>query len=97
LIVTTYPSMEEMIERRHAIVHQADKYDTPGSGNHNVKSISVGTVNKWIEKVDVLVREVLNCIDTQLEPDCEETVVAEEAIAVAGAAVEVADNLTPKT
>lgn len=97
LIVTTYPSMEEMIERRHAIVHQADKYDTPGSGNHNVKSIAVGTVNKWIEKVDTLVKEVLNCIDTQLQSDCQDAVVAEEGNAVAVAAVETNVNLTPNT
>jgi RiboL-PSP-HEPN len=52
--------LTELMNRRHQIVHRADIDITVGQGNHRVKSISVATVNKWVESVEIFGLAVLN-------------------------------------
>ena len=46
-----YNELAEMIERRHNIVHNADKKDLDGEGQHNVKSLGLDTVKKYSDEV----------------------------------------------
>ena len=47
-----FSTLEELMSRRHQIVHRADINTTGGQGNHRVRSISVGQVEKWVESVE---------------------------------------------
>ncbi|MDF2186816.1 HEPN domain-containing protein [Paraflavitalea sp. CAU 1676] len=53
-----FPAVNEMIKRRHNIVHRADRVEVAGSGNHSITSISVQKVEKWKNTVDKLVFEI---------------------------------------
>jgi hypothetical protein len=53
-----FPILNEMIKRRHKIVHNADRDSSSGSGNHRIKSISLKQVESWRTAVDKFVREV---------------------------------------
>lgn len=55
----TFPLLEEVMKRRHLIVHRADKDDVGGRGNHRVKSLGPSTVNSWIFNVEAFVNAVL--------------------------------------
>lgn len=52
--------IEVMVQRRHHIVHQADKQDKTGQGNFKVKSISYKNVSNWIDDVDKFITEIIN-------------------------------------
>lgn len=47
-----YPLLDEMIKRRHHIVHKADKVDSPGPGKQYGKSLSAKQVRKWNDTVN---------------------------------------------
>ncbi len=49
-----YPLLDEMIKRRHQIVHKADKVDAPGPGKQYGKSLSAKQVRKWNDTVNQL-------------------------------------------
>lgn len=51
--------MELAMTRRHQIVHRADRDETPGRGNHNVRSISTKQINAWIFTVEQFTNDVL--------------------------------------
>lgn len=53
-----FPTLNEMIKRRHNIVHRADRDDTLGRGNHKIKSIGVRQVESWKKAIDNLVIEI---------------------------------------
>jgi hypothetical protein len=55
-------SLDQLIERRHSIVHQADREDSGGSGHHGTRSISKSTVLKWTEAITSLSSVVLEQI-----------------------------------
>ena len=55
-----YPVLQEMIGRRHHIVHQADRHDIHGHGHHEAKSISVSMTQRWIACVRTLVTHVFD-------------------------------------
>jgi len=44
-------NLEAMMNRRHMIVHRADRDDSGGRGNHRVKSIGPLQLKRWIESV----------------------------------------------
>lgn len=48
----TFPLLEELMRRRHQIVHRADQDDTGGQGNHRVRSIGTATVIGWVANVE---------------------------------------------
>jgi len=48
-----------MMERRHWIVHRADRNYTQGRGQHGVRSLGRGTVERWIAEVEKLGRAIL--------------------------------------
>ena len=52
--------LNEYILRRHQIVHRAERDEQGGRGNHKVKSISVASVEKWIEAVEIFGNRVLS-------------------------------------
>lgn len=54
-----FPLLNEMIKRRHSIVHQADREIITGSGNHKIKSISYKTVLSWQKNLDKFVLELV--------------------------------------
>jgi hypothetical protein len=55
----TYPLLEELMKRRHQIVHRADRDEAGGQGNHKVRSVSPATVNNWIANVEAFIAAVL--------------------------------------
>lgn len=57
-IQNLFPTLNEMIKRRHNIVHRADRDVSIGRGNHRIKSISVQKVEKWKKQIDKLVIEI---------------------------------------
>ena len=59
-ITATFPNLNEMIKRRHNIVHQADRDLTPGRGHHAIKSISLKQVDIWKTALDNFAKEVIN-------------------------------------
>jgi RiboL-PSP-HEPN len=54
-----FAGLDEMIKRRHNIVHQADRDFLVGSPIHKIKSISLDQVRKWQNAVDNFVLEVV--------------------------------------
>jgi RiboL-PSP-HEPN len=57
-IQDTFPTLNEMIKRRHNIVHRADRDDIIGSGHHKIKAISIQKIEKWKKTIDRLVIEI---------------------------------------
>lgn len=55
-----FTQLEELMKRRHQVVHRADRDDTGGQGNHTVRSIGQITVRNWIDDVDHFGNAVLN-------------------------------------
>lgn len=53
-----FPKLEQMMMRRHHIVHQADRSDKIGSGLHRYKSLNSKQVLNWKSSVDRFVLEV---------------------------------------
>lgn len=47
-----YPNIEEMIKRRHHIVHKADKAVSAGPGRQYAKSLSAKKVRNWNDTID---------------------------------------------
>lgn len=54
-----FATLEELMGRRHQIVHRADINTGGGQGNHRVRSISVAQVEKWLESVEIFGVSVL--------------------------------------
>lgn len=50
-VKANFPSLEELMKRRHLIVHQADRDDSGGRGQHRIRSIGTKTVKAWVEAV----------------------------------------------
>lgn len=57
-----FGKIEEMISRRHLIVHQADRDDTGGHGKHRVRSIGTNKVNEWVKAVKDFCNTILSNI-----------------------------------
>ncbi len=55
-----FNDISEMIKRRHHIVHQADRNERPGSGQHKARGINTSNIERWIEAVDEFVQSVLD-------------------------------------
>jgi hypothetical protein len=54
-----FPTLAEMMSRRHHIVHRADANPNPGTGHHHAKSIGVKKVKKWVSAVEEFITAVL--------------------------------------
>jgi hypothetical protein len=48
-----FPELSEMIKRRHHIVHKADTNENAGQGNHQARSLSSATVERWVTTVRI--------------------------------------------
>lgn len=57
-----FPQLKLLMNRRHHIVHQADKNSKTGKGQHKFLSLSVRQVEKWIDAVDSLANLISNQI-----------------------------------
>lgn len=57
-IRSTFSSLDEMIRRRHNIVHRADRDEKSGKGNHQIKSINSNQVKAWKLTIDTFATEV---------------------------------------
>ena len=55
----TFQLLEELMRRRHQIVHRADQNETGGQGNHRVRSLGTGTVNNWVANVEAFSSAIL--------------------------------------
>ena len=51
-VQTHFVELDELMSRRHQIVHRADIVAAGGRGNHRVSSIGVATVNRWVRHVE---------------------------------------------
>lgn len=54
-LTPTFTELENLMKRRHQIVHRADKNEAGGKGHHKVTSISPAQVNIWIDTVETFV------------------------------------------
>lgn len=61
-----FPQLESMIARRHHIVHQADRNDQPGLGQHPARSLSAEQVRKWVVNTEHFVRAFLVHVPDEL-------------------------------
>lgn len=61
-----FPTLASMIERRHHIVHQADRNDQPGHGQFRARSLGIQTVNAWAAATTGFVTEVLQQVPDEL-------------------------------
>lgn len=52
--------LEELMQRRHQIVHRADRDETGGYGVHRVRSIGRSSLRRWIGAVEEFSTHVLN-------------------------------------
>lgn len=57
-----FPLLEEMMNRRHQIVHQMDRNHTVGTGSHRASSISEKKVLTWKRNLEQLVDKVLSAV-----------------------------------
>ena len=55
-----FPKLTEVMQRRHLIVHRADRDETGGRGNHSVRSIGNMQLNRWINAVEGFGNALLN-------------------------------------
>ncbi len=54
-----FPIVTELMNRRHHIVHRADRNEKVGSGHHRFKSLNLIQVNKWIGAIDNLAEQLI--------------------------------------
>jgi hypothetical protein len=57
---STFPAIDELMGRRHQIVHRADRDETGGRGNYAVRSIGRTKVCEWIDAAESLCNAVLD-------------------------------------
>ena len=57
--------IDNYINRRHKIVHEADKNATSGKGNFRSSPINTKTLNAWIDAVDAMVIDIQALIDEE--------------------------------
>jgi RiboL-PSP-HEPN len=57
-----FPRLQSLMERRHQIVHQMDRNETSGTGQHRAQSISKRQVELWLENLDRFVSGLLSSI-----------------------------------
>ena len=55
-----FSQLDDLMSRRHQIVHRADGDETGGSGNHRVRSIGPTQLNSWVSTVKSFGHAVLN-------------------------------------
>jgi hypothetical protein len=60
---TCLPTVATMIGRRHKIVHETDKSEKTGRGNHWITAINKPTVQSWLDNV----RQLVVFVDSQLQ------------------------------
>ena len=48
-----------LMQRRHWIVHRADRNDRSGPGHHEARSISLSNVRNWRAHVEPMCRAIL--------------------------------------
>ena len=53
----------ELMERRHHIVHQADKSTTTGRGTHRTRSIRVSQIDEWTWAVKDLISDIASAFE----------------------------------
>ena len=63
----SFNQLSQLMNRRHQIVHRADRDETPGQGHHRAKSIGRITVNNWINAVNDFVLAVLDEIPDEVD------------------------------
>ena len=61
-IKNLFPRIESLMNRRHHIVHQADRNDKAGSGHHKFKSLNLREVKDWIGAIDSFAELVIKQI-----------------------------------
>lgn len=57
-----FPTIDELMQRRHQIVHRADRDDAGGRGNHSVRSIGRWTVSNWTDAVETFCTAILDAV-----------------------------------
>jgi hypothetical protein len=54
-----FGQVDELMKRRHQIVHRADRDETGGQGHHAVKSIGLAKVREWVNAIEGFSNAVL--------------------------------------
>ena len=55
----TFPTLDELMRRRHNIVHRADENVARGRGQFRAMTISMATVIEWVDAVQSFAAEFL--------------------------------------
>lgn len=63
------PDVVKIIQRRHQIVHRADRALAKGSGNHSVQSINPDQVRAWTGVIFGFMKTILEEIENKLQSD----------------------------
>ena len=58
-VESLFGTLDEMMERRHWIVHKADRNPKTGRGQHKCKSIGTQRLKRWITTVETFAEEIL--------------------------------------
>jgi hypothetical protein len=65
LVNEEFGDIQEMIQRRHHIVHQADRNLVPGRGRHRAQAISEASVRGWGLAVDVFGNALVEALNAR--------------------------------
>jgi hypothetical protein len=57
-----FAQFDSLTDRRHKIVHRADRNETPGRGQHAALSLGEATVVRWIATVRALAEALLKAV-----------------------------------
>jgi len=55
----SFPLLQELMQRRHQIVHRADRVDAQGQGNHRAAAINPELLGAWIGAVELFSADIM--------------------------------------
>jgi DNA-binding PadR family transcriptional regulator len=63
-----FPMIQEMVERRHLIVHRADRVKAPDSETYTLGPIQAAEVNKWLQATVAFIQSLMQPLFLRLYP-----------------------------
>jgi hypothetical protein len=63
LVKPLFPQLNEIMARRHAIVHKADRPQSTGKGRHHASSITAAQVRSWVNAAFHFMAQVILALD----------------------------------
>jgi hypothetical protein len=57
-----FPQIETLMQRRHRIVHEADRQERRSRGHHRTRSISLQAIQQWSESVEKFGQQLIRAV-----------------------------------